>query len=284
MRQLLDFFHRHSIPILFWLRNHAYHDPSLFHGLADILVPSHYTAKLYKGRLNLRCTPLPPPLDHSRLLCPTRTPRFLTFVNPQPRKGLPLFLALAQKLAATRPDIPILVVGGMATRSSLSPAGLPIVDLDPPSPPPTGTKAVGPRTNSCYLHFMPTTSDPRLFYAQTKVLLVPSLADEPFGRVVAEAHVNAIPVISSNRGGLPESVADAGLLIPIAPHHTPTSPHPYTEADLSSWLQAITTLWHSPHEYTRLSQIALSLSLTRSPTALAAQYHQHLLSFLRHRF
>lgn len=41
-------------------------------------------------------------------------------------------------------------------------------------------------------------------YQKSDVLLVPSEWDEPFGRVVIEGNANGLPVIGSNRGGIPE--------------------------------------------------------------------------------
>ena len=45
----------------------------------------------------------------------------------------------------------------------------------------------------------------------TKIMLVPSLFLESFGRVAAEAMINGIPVIASNRGALPEVLSDAAI-------------------------------------------------------------------------
>lgn len=47
------------------------------------------------------------------------------------------------------------------------------------------------------------------------VVVVPSLWEEPFGRVILDAYKNGIPVIVTNRGGMPEIVTDAktGLII-----------------------------------------------------------------------
>lgn len=49
-------------------------------------------------------------------------------------------------------------------------------------------------------------NDPAVAYANAKVVIVPSLWDEAFGRVAVEASLLGIPVIVSNKGGLPEAV------------------------------------------------------------------------------
>jgi glycosyltransferase involved in cell wall biosynthesis len=58
-------------------------------------------------------------------------------------------------------------------------------------------------------------------------LLVPSLWEEPGGRVAAEALLNGIPPIASDRGALPEIVKNAGFVIPIKRKlfdHSPVTP------------------------------------------------------------
>lgn len=49
---------------------------------------------------------------------------------------------------------------------------------------------------------------PERIYQTLDALVVPSLWNEPFGRIVAEANACGVPVVSSNRGGLPELVRD----------------------------------------------------------------------------
>lgn len=63
------------------------------------------------------------------------------------------------------------------------------------------------------VRFLRRVPDAQEIYRQTKLLLVPSIWEEAFGRVVIEAQSCHIPVIASARGGLPESVGDGGMLI-----------------------------------------------------------------------
>jgi len=50
--------------------------------------------------------------------------------------------------------------------------------------------------------------DPKVFYEQADVVVVPSLWHEPLARTAIEALAYGVPVIASNRGGLAEIVAD----------------------------------------------------------------------------
>ncbi|HXC29356.1 MAG TPA: glycosyltransferase, partial [Stellaceae bacterium] len=65
-----------------------------------------------------------------------------------------------------------------------------------------------------------------------------------WGRVVTEAQFSGIPVITSDRGGLPESVGPGGIVLP---HNAPTA----------IWADTIATLWSNPGHYSQLSQAAL---------------------------
>lgn len=85
--------------------------------------------------------------------------------------------------------------------------------------------------------------DMRRVFARTRVLIVPSVWQEAFARVVLEAQINGIPVVASRRGGLPEAVGDGGLLID---DHT----------DVAAWKVALDSLLDRPARHAVLSKRA----------------------------
>lgn len=48
--------------------------------------------------------------------------------------------------------------------------------------------------------------DPTSFFSEIDLLVVPSIWNEPFGRVVQEAFACGVPVIGTDRGGIPEAL------------------------------------------------------------------------------
>lgn len=49
---------------------------------------------------------------------------------------------------------------------------------------------------------------PDIFFSKIDFLVVPSLWEEPFGRVIAESYWHGVPVIAANNGGMPEAIED----------------------------------------------------------------------------
>ena len=60
-------------------------------------------------------------------------------------------------------------------------------------------------------------ADPAALYPALDVLAVPSLYQEPFGRVSVEAQAAAVPVVSSLAGGLPETFIPDGTGLGVEP-------------------------------------------------------------------
>lgn len=101
------------------------------------------------------------------------------------------------------------------------------------------------------------------FLKDVDVLVVPSLWDEPLGMVAIEALANSVPVITSGKGGLSESVKHEqnGLISP------PVRPDSLSEA--------IVRLFEDPSLYNRLSANARdSVSHLLDKDRLISEYNQ----------
>lgn len=94
---------RDGAKVVFALHNFAYRDASLFSNTDAVLVPSRYAAGWYRDHVGIRCTAVPSPLSLSRVACePDPGQRYVTFVNPQPTKGVLVFARIAQELKPKR--------------------------------------------------------------------------------------------------------------------------------------------------------------------------------------
>ena len=75
--------------------------------------------------------------------------------------------------------------------------------------------------------------------------------------VAIEAMINGVPVLGSNRGGVPETLGEAGSILPIPAHVTPSSQSLPTPEETAPWVDAILELWDSPDLYEQHSRRAL---------------------------
>ena len=230
---------RSGITVVFGLHNFGYEDVRVFRNVDYVVVPSEFAKSYYSERLGLACQVLPYAIDWSRVTVERRTPQYVTFVNPQPAKGVFVFARIAEQLARRRPDIPLLVVESRGAASWLEQTGL---DL----------------SWATNLNAMEHTHDPRDFYAVTKLLLVPSLWNESFGLVAAEAMINGIPVLASNRGALAEIVSDAGFQFDIPARYTPETALVPMAEEVEPWVETIIRLWDDKDLYQQRSERAVA--------------------------
>ena len=85
---------------------------------------------------------------------------------------------------------------------------------------------------------------PADYFALTRILLVPSMWEEPFGRVAAEAMINGIPPLVGNRGALPEvcggdaSEGGGGRVLPIPAWMRPESTDVPPASDVEPWFES----------------------------------------------
>jgi glycosyltransferase involved in cell wall biosynthesis len=255
--RVLEHSRRLGIRTVFWLHNLAYADRRLFDLVDLTIVPSRFAAEHYRKSLGIEATAIPPPFDWNRVLCErSNGQQYVTFVNPQPYKGVFYFARIVEQLHRCRPDIPVLVVEGRSRAAEwLARTGL---DLN--------------RPNS--LFFMRNTPDPRDFLRATRLLLVPSLCHETFGRVAAEAMMNGIPVLSSNRGALPEVLGGAGFVFRIPDDNSAERPFVPSAEEVRPWVETIIRLWDNTAVYVDVSRRCRNRAEVWRPDALIKAYCQ----------
>jgi glycosyltransferase involved in cell wall biosynthesis len=244
-----------DIPVVFTLHNFLYTHPAPFSLVDYATVPSEFCRRHYWNTLRLACHCLPNVVDWQRVEVADRQPKYVTFVNPHIVKGVFVFVRIAEVLANRRPDIPLLIVEGRGKTDWL---------------PLTGLDLSGLRN----LHRLEITPDPRDFYRISKLLLMPSVWNESFGLVAAEAMLNGIPVLASNRGALPETLGDAGFLFDIPEQYTPQTQTVPSAREVEPWVEAIIRLWDDAAFYEQASRAARQEAQRWHPDRIAATYRE----------
>ena len=189
----------------------------------NFIANSSFTASRLNTLIGIMPRVIPPIYKSNRYVADRSSADSVLYVNPDRRKGFDTVLAVA----AACPDIPFIIVeawwSSKANRKQLrlEIAGLSNVTLQP------------------------SIADMKSLYSKTRVLLVPSIWEEAWGRVASEAQMSGIPVLASRMGGLVESVGKGGRLI------EPASP-------AEVWVGELRRLWDSPELYSDLSIKALS--------------------------
>lgn len=185
-----------------------------------------------------------------------RQPETITMFNPIKEKGGHLF----RRLAESWPERRFLAVEGWhhwkrpdghwdmdrlassarsyGARTAIAPDIVPLDDLP-------------------NVDMMRAATDVRPFYARTRVLVVPSVWAEAFGRVIVEAMTNGIPVLYSGTGSTDLAAGDAGIRVE-QPHR------------VESWIEALTTL-DDPQDYAAAAAAARRRAATYD---LAAEVHK----------
>jgi len=179
------------------MHNLEYSSPGAFAGVDAIVTPSKFVSDHYRRTHGVDSIPLPVPVSVEDVIASSTEPAFFTLINPTPRKGVRLFVRLVKECAERWPDLAFLAVESRASGEALA----------------KRIDAAGAGVKN--LHVVPNTPNAASIYALTRVLLMPSLV-EAAGRVAVEAQLNGIPVIASDRDGLPETVGAGGLVLPAS--------------------------------------------------------------------
>jgi glycosyltransferase involved in cell wall biosynthesis len=213
-----------GVPVIVYFHDVLFHeldgDPRELKN-ALFLANSRFTADKYRQEFGIASAIIPPIFRAGDYRAP-RAPENITMINPRPQKGSELVL----KLVAACPDIPFCLVESWELSAE--------------------EKAMWHQQMQRHpnLTLRARTMDMADVYRRAKLVLVPSKLEEAWGRVASEAQFSGIPVIASNRGGLPEAVGPGGVLL------DPDRPE--------LWVEAIRKLWDDEQHYSQLSAAAVS--------------------------
>jgi glycosyltransferase involved in cell wall biosynthesis len=186
------------------LGGHLVADPSLLY-----LANSDFTARRWRALYGLDCAVIPPIVSAPTYRAERQGDKVL-FVNPTPIKGVERLF----ELAAACPELPFLVMESWPLDPAWRAHG----------------QARAARLGN--VEWRGPSDGMREVFGQSRVLLMPSVWEESFGRTVVEAQLNGLPVLASRRGALPELVGDGGAVLDL-------------EAPLADWAAALRHL-HGP--------------------------------------
>ena len=250
---MIDLARRREIPVVFAIHNLGYHNAPPLNGVDYRIVASEFARRHYRDKVGLDCHALPNPVDWDRVRVEDHEPRFVTFVNPVLEKGAGPFIRIAHELGRRRPEIPLLVVESRGHRGNLAAGGL-------------------GRDAEVNVQVMPNTTDPRRFYALTRIALLPSLCPENQPLVAVESMINGIPVIGSDRGGIPEVLGNCGFVLPLPERLTPSSPIVPEAEEVEPWVETIIRFWDDRALYEQQSLKAREEALRWHPDRIRPLY------------
>jgi glycosyltransferase involved in cell wall biosynthesis len=188
---------------------------------ADMFIAnSKFTARTAFEKFGIRSEIIVPSIDPAAYAVDSSR-EAVVFINPVPKKGI----AIALEVARLCPELPFLFVESWTlSKTMLRQLG----------------GQLEPLSNVSLLR---KTTDMRQIYRRAKVVLVPSVWDEAWGRVASEAHISGIPVIGSGRGGLPEAIGPGGIVM------DPSEPP-------QRWADTLRQLWNDRQLYSQYSEAA----------------------------
>lgn len=185
---------------------------------------SPFIARRAKTLYGIEAQVLPPIIETEAVSTPPvgrPVGQSVLLVNPTMLKGVGIFL----QLAAALPDIPFLAVESW----DLSEAWRKILI--------NRAMALG------NVALWPAVDDIGEALTESRVLLMPSIHEETWGRIITEAQARGIPAVVSDRGALPETLGPGGIVVPL-------------DGGIEAWIGAVRTLTETPGLYAGLSAAA----------------------------
>lgn len=202
-------------------------------GARSVVAISHSVADYAEQAVGVRPAVIHPPIygqpPFARYGCFHRGS--VLMINPCQVKGIGIFIELARRF----PEFPFTALAGWGTTSADRQALMAVSNLE----------------------IVESVGDIEEILAKTRILLMPSLWYEGFGLIAMEAMLRAIPVISSDSGGLVEARQGTGFVIPTRriERYLPEfdemhMPRPVIRPqNIQPWAEALATLLSSKDLY-----------------------------------
>jgi glycosyltransferase involved in cell wall biosynthesis len=232
-----------GISVAAWLVNENYTKRRWCRDVDLILTDTEATADFYLDKLGLILKPVGKFIDAKAVLAGEHNRKHVLFVNPSLQKGAGIVIQLALYLEKRRPDIRFEVVESRGD-------WYPLLRYF--------SEKLGERRDRLEnVTVSANTPDMRPLYSRARVVLAPSLWRESGSRVLAEAMINAIPAIVTDRGGNAELIAQGGVLVPLAERY---HEKPYTALldpdDLERFVEVLLRMFDDEVEYDRYVEYA----------------------------
>lgn len=167
-----------------------------------------------------------PFIEQDKYKVKNRQRKYVTFINPVPQKGVELVIEVAKKLS----NVDFLFVKGNWFHYR-------------------GNEEIFIQEARLLpnIKIWEHQEDSRSIYEVTDILLVPSIFNETFGRIILEAQTNSIPVIASKVGGIEYTLGTGGILID-------------SDASSQAYVESIERLKFDQKFYSDVSKLAFANS------------------------
>lgn len=154
--------------------------------------------------------------------------KFITHVNIHKLKGGDIFYELVKNLF----DIPFI---GIRTEGESEELDKKIMDI-----------MMTKRDGSLIIEH---TSNIKEIYKQTRILIVPSVVDETFCRVINEGLMNGLPIITTGTGNIKYLVGDAAVILPYDSIKNPI----LKCRSLKKWIKTVAEIYYDETKLHKLS-------------------------------
>lgn len=258
-----------GIPSASYLVNANYQGKRWCRDVDLIVTDTNATANFYKEKQGFKPVPIGKFIDPAKVISKSHERKNLTFINPSYAKGAGIVCQLAIVLERLRPDIDIEVVESRGDWTSV------VKDVS--------QSFFGKERNSLSnVTLTPNTKNIAEVYKRSRVLIAPSLWWESGSRVLAEAMLNGIPTIVTNKGGSPEIVGEGGVTIELPQE---CFNHPYDRLPTAEYLtpiiEIIENLWDNEGAYLNLMTKAIKKGMEHKIEISGSKVEEEFLKIIK---